>query len=326
MTDKTHKQYLLDKHAKMVTPHRLIAAYVQKAVGSQSERMTRIIKGNDHEVYDVVTARGPHVIVRIAHETEHRLEAEKWALDAVRAKGAPTPKVLLLEPTEHDGTSLMICIEEKMPGKPLDELIAEGEDISATIPQLGDTLGRIHSVKTEGFGYLQPDGKGWDITWRSIMLDLIAKRQKLLKVATKENVPSSTIEDGLKLLGDHAKLYECDTPVLNHGDFIPAHILIEHNRITGVIDMQQCPSIHPIHDFATWEAEAAEKYGLPTQSLLDAYPNKAVFSGKFDLLLNLTLLRHSLWMLIVESDNNNSSSVEAVKGNLEKVLRFSSQS
>lgn len=28
--------------------------------------------------------------------------------------------------------------------------------------------GRIHSVRTAGFGYLQSDGKGWNITWRSI--------------------------------------------------------------------------------------------------------------------------------------------------------------
>lgn len=35
------------------------------------------IKGNGHEVYDVAPARGSAVIVRIARQTEHGLEAER---------------------------------------------------------------------------------------------------------------------------------------------------------------------------------------------------------------------------------------------------------
>ena len=322
MTDEAHKKYLADKHARMATPRGLLASYVQKAVGSQPEHIVRIIKGNDHEVYDVTTTHGTHVIVRIAREAEHRLEAEKWALDAARTQGVPTPQVYLLEPAEHDGASLMICIEEKIPGKSLDELIDAGEDVSTIIPQLGKVLGRIHGVKTEGFGYLQPNGKAWDIPWRKIMLDLLDKKEELLAMGHKESVPEDTIEAGLDILAKHTELYECDAPVLNHGDFIPAHILVEDNRITGVIDMQQCSGNHPIFDFATWEAETAEKYGIPAQLLFDTYPDRAVFHGKFDLLLNLTLLRHSLWMLMVESDNGNTTSVMAEKRNLAKAMKF----
>lgn len=238
MTNNAHKTYLADKHAKMVTPYELVVAFIQRAVGSQPEGITKIIKGNDHEVYDVTPARGSAVIVRIAHQTEHRLEAERWALDAARASGVPTPQVLLLEQTEFEGKKLTICIEEKMRGRSLDELMDAGEDVSAVIPQLGVLLGRIHTVKTEGFGYLQSNGKGWEIPWRKIMLDLMDEQEHLYAVAQQESVSQSAIETGLKILTKHSHLYECDTPVLNHGDFIPAHILVENNRITGVIDMQ----------------------------------------------------------------------------------------
>ena len=75
----------------------------------------------------------------------------------------PTPQVLLLEQTEFEGKLLMICIEEKMCGRSLDELMDAGEDVSEVIPQLEVLLGRIHNVKTEGFGYLLSNGKGWEI-------------------------------------------------------------------------------------------------------------------------------------------------------------------
>lgn len=75
MTNNAHKTYLANKHAKMVTPHELVVASIQRAVGSQPESITRILKGNDHEVYDVVLARGSEIIVRIAHQTEHRKRA-----------------------------------------------------------------------------------------------------------------------------------------------------------------------------------------------------------------------------------------------------------
>lgn len=322
MADDMYKKYLADKHTKMATPRELIALSVQRAAGSLPKSMTRIIKGHDHEVYDVITVFGSRVIVRIAHQTEHRLEAERWALNAARAYGVPTPRVLLLEQTEYKGKLLMICIEEKMPGRSLNELIDAGEDASALIPQLGEMLGHIHSVKTEGFGYLQPDGKGWDIPWREIMLDLVDEKEHLLTAARKELVSEQAIETGLKILTKRANLYECDLPVLNHGDFIPTHILVENNQITGIIDMQQCSGNHPVLDFARWEAEAGEKYSISAQELFATYPHQAAFGGKFDLLLNLALLRHALWMLMVESDTGNSTGVEAVKNELERALKF----
>lgn len=318
--DEAFQEWLTQKHSQLVTPRELVSSCVQKAVGSKPEHSTRIIRGQDHEVYDICTSDGQSVIVRIAHHEDHRLEAEKWALDAARQKGVPTPKVLLLEQVEHDGKTFMFCIEEKLPGRALNELIGEGADISAIIPQLGEALGKIHSVHTDGFGYLQPNGKAWDITWQSIMLDLIPKRQKLLATATREIVPSASIDAGLDILRSHTDLYKWNTPVLNHGDFLPAHILVENGRITGVIDMQQCSGNHPIFDFAWWEAEDADK--VPTRSILDNYPHKEWFGDKFELLLNLTMVRHSLWMLMVESDNGNKTGLDDVKSNLDKALRF----
>ena len=320
MKDSTFQTWLAQKHARLVTPSELIADCVEEAVGSRPKHSHRVIKGQDHEVYDVVTTAGQKVIVRIAHQEDHRLEAEKWALDAARTKGVPTPRVLLLKRLNSSGTSVMMGIEEKLPGTPLDELLDAGVDATAVIPQIGEVLGRIHSVKTDGFGYLQPDGKGWDITWRSIMLDLVPKEQELLQAAQSQGVPAEIINKGLRLLLGHSSLYEWLQPVLNHGDFSPGHILVDKNRITGIIDMQQCSGNHPIFDFAQWAALGIKQ--VSASQLLESYPHKAAFGGSFNLLLNLALLRRSLWMLLVDSDQGNATGVEEAKNNLFRTVEL----
>jgi hypothetical protein len=56
-------------------------------VGRGVASAQRVVVGQDNEVYDVVSYAGHEVIVRISHDADPRFEGERWALDAVRARG-----------------------------------------------------------------------------------------------------------------------------------------------------------------------------------------------------------------------------------------------
>lgn len=320
-SNDTFDDWLKDRHSKMSTPLELINIYVEKAVKSPIADANRIVIGQMNEVYDITTQDGQNIIVRISPEQDPRFEAERWALDASRKAGVPTPKVFLVQKATANKKVITFCVEEKLPGKSLYDLLKTNKPkLNNTIQQIGDVLSKIHTVKVDGFGYLQPNGKGWDITFSSIMLDLIEKEAELLKAAVQWGIPHSNVKRGLALLEENTNLYKYDKPRLTHGDFGLPHILVDNDSITGIIDMQECSGNHPIFDFVYWETSYGEE--IPLQQVIDSYSDKTLFDKTFEPLFNLVLLRQCLWMLMVHVEHENPHGIDVFRRGFDKALRF----
>ena len=75
--------------------------------------------------------------------------------------------------------------------------------VNKAIDQIGEVLSKLHSVKVDGFGYLQPDGKGSQISFAKIMLDLNERQAELYEAAKHWNVPAQKVTAGLELLNNH---------------------------------------------------------------------------------------------------------------------------
>ncbi len=327
MADTTNfSDWLQTRHNNWNTPPGLINEYVRKATGSAIAQASRVVLGLDNEVYDVTTTSDHQLIVRISHKDDPRFKAERWALNAARNAGVPTPQVLLVEPAEYNDIAVTFCIEEKLPGKPLDELLKDGSngDVNKAIDQIGEVLSKLHSVKIDGFGYLQPDGKGRQASFAEIMLMANERQAELYEAAKKWNVPLKNITAGLELLNKHSVLYQFNTPVLVHGDLGQKHILVEGDHISGIIDMQDCSGNHPIIDFVMWDAYWSER--IPTSKLMASYGNKSLFTGSYDALFHLVLLRESLIMLMVHAQRENPDGIQGFITGLERALRYFSNS
>lgn len=323
MSDNTTlKNWLQVRHSKWNTPPGLINEYVWKATGGAIAQARRIIVGLDNEVYDVTSDKNQQFIVRISHKANHGFEGEHWALNAARKVGVPTPQVLLIEQATYDASTVTFCIEEKLPGKPLDVLLQDGSNsnVNKAIDQIGEVLGKLHSVKVAGFGYLQPDGKGQQTSFAEIMLMANARHSELYEAAKKWNVPTKNITAGLELLNKHSELYQFNTPVLVHGDLGQKHILIEGDHISGIIDMQDCSGNHPVIDFVMWDAYWSER--IPTSRLVASYGNKSLFTGSYDTLFHLVLLRESLIMLMVHAQRENPDGIQGFIAGIERALRY----
>nr|WP_020578234.1 aminoglycoside phosphotransferase family protein [Actinopolymorpha alba] len=190
------------RHSQLASPRALIDGVVRKATGHSIDSLTRLIVGQMNEVYDVVTDDGRRVIVRISHADDPRFEGECWALDAARDAGVPTPRVLLIEHSAR----VQVCVEEKLPGVSLTVALDQGTATRAT-EQVGELLARIHSVPVDGFGNLQPDGRGWPIGFSDIMLDLLPQHDRVAAAARHWDIPSRQAERGLELLAEHSELF-----------------------------------------------------------------------------------------------------------------------
>ena len=164
---------------------------------------------------------------------------------------------------------ITFCIEEKLAGTPLDVLLKNGldGDVNKALDHIGEVLSRLHSVEMDGFGYLQPDGRGHQVSFAEIMLDVNERESALYEAAKQWNVPIRDITAGVELLNSHREWYQFHAPALVHGDLGPPHILVDGDHISGVIDMQDCSGNHPVIDFVNWDAYWSEL--VPTQSAGD---------------------------------------------------------
>jgi Ser/Thr protein kinase RdoA (MazF antagonist) len=249
-------EWLRSRHDSMATPQPLIDRWIQVATGSAVHTAVRIIVGQDNEVHDVVTTDGHRIVVRISHRPDPRFTGERWALDAARALGVPTPRVLLIDQVDHIGsarTPVTVCVEDKLPGVSLRTLLDAGHRPVGAIAELGELLARIHQVRVDGFGYLRAEGRGWDIPFSAVMLDLLDRRTDLHRAATHWAEPVESVEQGLAVLDAHRSHFAFDDPRLVHGDLGADHILISDDRVTGIIDFQECSGNHPVLDLAHWD-------------------------------------------------------------------------
>jgi aminoglycoside phosphotransferase (APT) family kinase protein len=318
----TTDDWLQARHNKWNTPPGLINEYVRKATGAAIAQANRVIAGLDNEVYDVTSNRDHQFIVRISHKAHQRFEGERRALDAARKAGVPTPHVLLIEQAAYDDTMVTFCIEEKLPGAPLDVLLQDGpnSDVNKAIDQIGEMLSKLHSVKVDGFGYLQPDGKGEQASFAEVMLMANERQAELYEAAKKWNIPTTNITTGLELLRKHHELYQFTAPVLVHGDLGQKHILVAGDHISGIIDMQDCSGNHPAIDFVMWDAYWSER--IPTGRLVASYGNKSLFGGNYDTLFHLVLLRESFIMLMVHAVRENSNGIQDFIAGMKRALSF----
>jgi len=284
----------------MVTPREVVVDVVRAATGSTPRRLERIIAGRACEVYDA-----GEVIVRISHESQPRFAGERWALDAARAAGVPTPQVLLV-----DGG---FCVEEKLPGERLDVVLRDRWPGRA-IEQLGDLLGRIHSVPMDGFGYVQSDGRGTATEFP--LLDVLGEHAALNAIANSCDID---VDRAVATLRTHAPAATWPAPCLVHGDFTMDNVLVDGDRVSGLIDMEKAAGSHWADDLMMWDSCCRGR--IPLELILASYPRQA-FDAEFDLVFHLLLLRWSLRVLIIAHHTRDRTGVEYFRGELARAMQF----
>lgn len=323
MAEQNFEHWLHQRHSTMQTPQDIIEHYVTKAVGVPPVSLQRHIVGMMNEVHKATLPDGRRVIVRISHWDEPRFMAEHWAIEAAAKHGVPTPKVILVDDAvKVDDKNRGFCIEEELPGTSLENLVRDGktDQVAAVIPKIGEMLSRIHRTPVQGFGYLQPDGKAWDMPFSEIMLDLSDHKNELAAAADYWNLSHKQVQHGLALIEAHKDYYEWHTPVLIHGDFNPAHIFVDGTDITGIIDFQECSGNHPVMDFARWEMYWGDR--IPITDIMKSYTNQALFDDHYKTLYHLVTIRMALWMYTVQADRQTADRINKVSQALDKSLAY----
>ena len=321
--DNAYHQYLEQKHSKFAVNPTVIEDAIRKATSKAIDGRKRIVAREVNEVYDVQTEDG-NLIVRISREEENRFIPEKWAIEKSGEAGVPVPEVLLVDEAEDKGKKIWVSVETKLQGEPLDRMADLPEaSMKQITEQAGEILAKIHSVATSGFGRIHKDGNGDYDSWESYMLRSLRPQQVkgTLESAKRAGIPTTQIDQALRIIGDNSKLYEGVTPHLLHGDFGPKHILIGGELITGIIDFENCKSGDPMFDFSWWSYFGKNRPSI--EWLKSGYERVAKLSPDFEKRILIGRLRLGMDMIWYYDSEGHDLGIKLAKENLEEDLRAS---
>jgi len=268
--NKDYKSYLQQKHSGFGVETRTLESALQTGLGLSVVGSSRIVAGENNEVYDITTEQGSFII-RFSRSSKTRFQTEKWALDEIEKKGISAPRMLFISEIEDKGEELKFCIESKVPGIVLSELLELGQLTSDQIDginfQAGTVLAQIHSIIPQDFGKFAEPGAGKYTSWRNFILKYSQnKREETVALAGKAGISREQIDHAINILENHEDVYEDVKPHLLHFEFTPKHILVDNSKFSGIIDFENCMSGDPLYDLA-WSGY----FDWDSQPLRDGY-------------------------------------------------------
>lgn len=312
-------------HAKLVTPDETIQEIVKEGSGHSLVGKTRIVAGEVNEVYDIELENGEHIILRIARNGYPNFVQEKWAIEKVQNLGVPVPKILLVKHFKVGEEEKSACLMEKVDGEPLERGSIEFDKLDLKlkrrlINQAGEILSKIHSIETEGFGWIIGEGQAIHKTSDELIYELLSQQEKFEKIALEENLGKDIVQKALDIIRNFKPAYSQVKPHLNHGDYSHKHFMIKGNRIVAILDWGGIRSDTPVYDFAWWDYRFSDH--IPTEWLKEGYTNKALFADSFEEFLHMLRLFGGLEMIAWYHQEKYKPAVEKAKAKLIKDLKF----
>ncbi|MDQ5901134.1 MAG: hypothetical protein QG600_712 [Patescibacteria group bacterium] len=298
MNDK-YNDHLKQLHDHLVTPHEVIQTVVKEATGKSFKEKRKIIAGESNEVYEVTFDDNDSVIVRISRNGNSVFFREKWAITQAHLLHIPVPHILLIKDFFFDETTYSFCIQERVAGDPLERgdvdyhQLDKGE-LQQLMNQAGVILSRIHQIPTEGYGYIDENGKGEFTTWKELLSEHFSQEDTYMNLANDTGLGLVHMKSIFKILREESQNDYRVRPVLNHNDFGPKHIMAKDKTVTGIIDWGEAASNSPIYDFLAYSFWYTD---IPLEWIKEGYENKTLFDNEFDRILQILSLNKVLGTL-----------------------------
>ena len=173
-------------------------------------------------------------------------------------------------------------------------LRAHPEQEQALVYDMGKTMAKMHKIKVEGFGPFDNEAakngklKGMH---NSLSSSVNAGLEENLERLVNYNIISKSVADKVKNLFNNNELLNTDTAVLIHNDFADWNLLTDGNKITGVLDWDECVGGHPVQEIACWSTFFSPERIKP---FLQGYFSETKQPENFDKMFQLMRLRYTI--------------------------------
>ncbi len=227
----------------------VVARAVHKHLRRNPEHVTHIPSHLAAVVYRITFPDETLLFKADAQRRAGRVVMEAWACDRVRQAGAPAPKVLALD-LDRDVYPNHFALLTEPPGVPLATVPNRFERL---LPAAGEMLALVHEITVTGFGLLDDQshlatGRGHGVfdSWDAF---LDATVEDALTNLAGSGLASPGFVDEVRARLDKTG-WASGSPSLLHGDPDGNHILVEDDRVTGIVDFSERSAGDPAWDLA----------------------------------------------------------------------------
>jgi Ser/Thr protein kinase RdoA (MazF antagonist) len=266
---RPNKKLYVDMSKHMTSSTETLDAIIHEVIDWKPSTIKRLVLGVGNEVYKLTApiANKPDLILRINHKEHPEFNTEKWAFNEVNKQGVSVPSVLKVASFKTQDEVLTYCVETVLSGESLDMLLESGLDETEKrhYAQLaGETLARIHQVKTTGYGHWLTNGIG---RYKTLAASMHQQKDysDLVSAATLTELTVSELNQAIGLV-DNVNSQE-ETHLI-HCDYAPKHIFIDKGKVSGVIDFEICLSGLAATDFNRWRAQESR---ITMEELITGY-------------------------------------------------------
>ena len=320
----SYKDYIARIQALWQTPREVINQFVIETVEAKPIEYTRIMAGEANEVYSVRLDNNTDIIVRISRDGDRTFTKEKWAMQQCEKIGVPVAKLYGIKKLDLKQDVIELCSMEKLAGVPLRQLQRENnvseEKTHEILKIVGKMLRRIHTIPTHGFGNINGRGEGKALTFARWVLKRTKHSENHGKTAKKHGIEEKSIIFILGELNKHEDLFTTISPHLVHGDVGTDHILVDGEKVTGIIDWGGAKSADAAYDFA-WVHFFHEKKSA-YNSLLEGYQTEQSVDENFNLRMHLCKLALILDQLYYYDMTGFEPGIAIVQRNIQEELEY----
>ena len=189
-------------------------------------------------------------------------------IGSVYVSGVCAPEPLALDSSDKAFGSPFILME-KMPGECLGHMY-NIPDLRSTplVTDIAVKLAAVHHIPLIKLG---AEINGANSRSSDKALEWISGSEAAWKAS---NLPSTAFATAFEWLRCHADLYDNSPRALVHGDYGLNNLLIEGDRVTGILDWEHAHIGNPAYDLGYFHPMAAALASWP--AFLDAYANTGV--------------------------------------------------
>ena len=300
-----------------------VSALLEDVLKTKVAVVERINYGEVNAVYSI-QADDDKYILKVAPygRGKNNLLQEAWAFTKCRSVGVPVPEVVGVDSSLRRFPEAYL-LTKKIPGTPGGEIKFTDEDAIDLMHQLGHNLYLIHSITVSGFGEIDQIGGQFrgihDTLWQSVISDF--ESSWWVDVLTAHGLISiEDLEKYREVLEKHKDLFSLETASLTHGDIGPRNLIMEGNKIVGIVDMENVLATDPVRDFHWFGYWIKGSQRL--KALQDGYDNKNLFDNDFLLKMRLYQIIHSLLALAYYQSRNNITALNYLQGKIREADQF----
>lgn len=243
---------------------------------------------------------------------------ESLASKIVFENGLPGYKTLAIHDLENE-EDISYQIIEKLPGDTIQFSLKNNPNIEdKMVIEMGKTLAQLHKIKVDGFGSFSNDlaKEGKLVGHHQTLSDAInAGLDENLERLVKYDVINDDLVDKIKSLFTNNPSLDIQESVLMHNDFADWNLLTDGNKITGIIDWDECAGGSPIEEIACWstffEPSRLDKF-------LSGYFSASEKPDNFEYLFELFRLRYTISKMALRSKRYTYEKTEFLKNMIEK--------